>query len=132
MKPATNESTTHADPNLTQNANYGLESRLSEGISLLGGQPTEKTQHTLPMTKGEHVNIHVSLDGPKQTIIEDQLFHISSPLQTHGILDGPDFRLEEKTVGGSSRSHPESILEKIFGSTLSLKNDGHPDSVEVI
>ncbi|XP_042046309.1 uncharacterized protein LOC121792432 isoform X1 [Salvia splendens] len=131
VKPATNESTTHADPNLTQNANYGLESRLSEGISLLGGQPTEKTQQTLPKTKGEHVNIHVSLDGPKQTIIEDQLFHISSRLQTHGIMDGPDFRLEDKTVGGSSRSHPESILEKIFGSTLSLKNDGHPDSVEL-
>ncbi|KAL1546249.1 hypothetical protein AAHA92_22874 [Salvia divinorum] len=131
VKPATNESATHADPNLTQNANHGLESRLSEGISLLGGQPTEKIKHTLLTTKEEHVNIHVSLDGPKQTIIEDQLFHISSPLQTHGTLDDPDFRLEDNTVGGSSRSHPESILEKIFGSTLSLKNDGHPNSVEI-
>ncbi|XP_057780476.1 uncharacterized protein LOC130999023 [Salvia miltiorrhiza] len=137
LKPVTSESAADADPNLNQNANHGLESRLSEEISLVGGQPTDKTQQTLLLNKGEHVNVHVSLDGPKQTAIEDQLFRISSPLQTHGTLDDPNFAnlnaegLEDKTVCDSSRSHSTSILEKIFGSTLSTKNDGHSSSVEL-
>ncbi|KAL1549814.1 hypothetical protein AAHA92_17862 [Salvia divinorum] len=137
LKSVTSESTTDANPNLIQNANHGLDSRLSKEISVFGRQLTEKTQHTVLLNKGEHVNAHVSLDEPKQTVIENKLFRNGSPLQTHGTPDDPNFTklnddgLEEKNVYDSSISHSTSILEKFFGSTLSTKNDGDSNSVEL-
>ncbi|KAG6427172.1 hypothetical protein SASPL_111412 [Salvia splendens] len=132
----TTESTTVADPNLIQNANHGIESCLTEEISVFGRQPAEKTQHTILLNKGEHVNGHVGLDGPKQAVLENQLFCNFSPLQIPGTPDDPNFTklnddgLEDKTVHDSSISHSTSILGKIFGSTLSTKSDGHSNSVE--
>ncbi|XP_042053925.1 uncharacterized protein LOC121798799 [Salvia splendens] len=133
----TTESTTVADPNLIQNANHGIESCLTEEISVFGRQPAEKTQHTILLNKGEHVNGHVGLDGPKQAVLENQLFCNFSPLQIPGTPDDPNFTklnddgLEDKTVHDSSISHSTSILGKIFGSTLSTKSDGHSNSVEL-
>lgn len=120
-KTATSQSTVDAEPNLIRKANDVLDSQLSEEISCVGGQPSERTHRTLLLNKGEHM----SLDGPKQTVIEDQLLRISSHLETHRTLDDPDFTelnanaLEDNTIRDSSRSHSTSILEKIFGSTLS-------------
>ncbi|KAH6789243.1 hypothetical protein C2S51_004249 [Perilla frutescens var. frutescens] len=136
-KPVTSESTVDADPSLVRNANDGVESQLPKEIGLVGGQSTEKTQHTLLSNKGENVNVHVSLDGPKQTVIEDQLLRIPSHLDNHEMLDNPAFTelnaevLEDRTVRDSSRSHPTSILEKIFGSTSLSTNDGYSSSAEL-
>lgn len=136
-KPVTGESLVDADTNLIRNTNDGLESQLSQKISLVDGQPAEKTQNALLLNKGENVNVHVNLDlSVKKTGIEDQLLHISSHLESHGTLDDPEITklnakvLEDKTVHDSNRSHSTSILEKIFGSTLSV-NDGHSSSAEV-
>ena len=137
-RSVTTESSTVADPNLIQNANHGIESRLSEEISVFGRQPAEKIQHTILFNKGEHVNAHVGLDGPKQAVLENQLFRNFSPLQIHGTPDDPNFTklnddgLEDETVRDSSISHSTLILEKIFGSTSSAKSNGHSNSVEVI
>lgn len=131
-KTATSQSTVDAEPNLIRKANDILDSQLSEEISCVGGQPSERTHRTLLLNKGEHM----SLDGPKQTVIEDQLLRISSHLETHRTLDDPDFTelnanaLEDNTIRDSSRSHSTSILEKIFGSTLST-NDGSSSSAEL-
>lgn len=120
-----------AEPNLIRNANDRVD-------NLVGGDPLETAQHAFLLNKGEDVNAHVSLDGPKLTVIEDQSLRISGPLETQGLLDGLVFSklnaetLEDKTVRDSSRSNSTSILDKIFGSTLSTKNDGHSGSAEVI
>ncbi|KAG6430184.1 hypothetical protein SASPL_108246 [Salvia splendens] len=129
-KSVTTESSIVADPNLIQNANHGIESRLSEEISVFGRQSTEKIQHTILFNKGEHVNAHVGLDVPKQAVLENQLFVI------HGTPDDPNFTklnddgLEDETVRDSSISHSTLILENFFGSTSSAKSDGHSNSVE--
>ncbi|XP_042049663.1 uncharacterized protein LOC121795240 [Salvia splendens] len=130
-KSVTTESSIVADPNLIQNANHGIESRLSEEISVFGRQSTEKIQHTILFNKGEHVNAHVGLDVPKQAVLENQLFVI------HGTPDDPNFTklnddgLEDETVRDSSISHSTLILENFFGSTSSAKSDGHSNSVEL-
>lgn len=126
------------DLNLIRNVNDRVESQLSEQITVIGRDPLEKTQHTLLFNKGENVNAHVSFDGPKKTVREDQSLNLSSPLETQGLLDGLVFTklsaetFEDETIHDPSRSSSTSILEKIFGSTLTTKNDGHPGSAEVI
>lgn len=137
-KPVTDESPMDTETNLLRNGQEVLEHQLSQEISLVDGQPAEKTPNHLHFNKGESVNAHVSLDVPiKRSGVENQLLHVSSRLDSHGTLGDPKVAklnagvLDEKNVHGSSGSHSTSILEKIFSNALSM-NDGHSSSAEVI
>ncbi|KAI3444498.1 hypothetical protein Pfo_001163, partial [Paulownia fortunei] len=135
-KPVTGETLLDADANLVRNTNEGLERRLSLEIGVGDGQPAEKAHDALLLNKGENVNVHVSLDMPiKKPGMEDQLLRVSGYFDSHGTLDDSEIAelnaevLEDKTVRDSNRNYSTSILEKIFGSTLSV-NDGHSSSAE--
>ncbi|KAK6141042.1 hypothetical protein DH2020_025223 [Rehmannia glutinosa] len=118
-----------AQGNFVQNnMNDDLERQLSQEISLVDGQPVEKTPL---LDKRENVNFPVSLDVHiRKTGMEDQLPHASSRLDSHGTLDYKEIVehnadvLEDKLVGSSNKKNSTSILGKIFGSTLSMTNDG--------
>lgn len=134
-KPVTDESPMDTETNLLRNGQEVLEHQLSQEISLVDGQPAEKTPNHLHINIGETVNAHVSLDVPiKRSGIENHLLHISSHLDS--TLGDPKVAklnagvLDEKNVHGSSGSHSTSILEKIFSNALSM-NDGHSSSAEV-
>lgn len=118
-----------ADVNLVQNGtNDVLERQLTQGISSVDRQPAEKTTQK---DKGENVNLRISLDVPIRIPgMEDQLPHDSSNLNSHGTLDDPDIVelnpdvLEDRAVGDSNRTFSTSVLEKIFGGTLSMNDNG--------
>ncbi|KAK4415904.1 hypothetical protein Salat_2697800 [Sesamum alatum] len=119
-----------AEVNLVQNGiNDGLEQRLSQDISLFDGKPTEKTHHTTLFDKGENVNLRKSTDLPiSKPGMVDQLPHASS--HSNGTFENPEsvelsvVALEDKIVGDSNKKFSTSILGKIFGSTLSINEDG--------
>ncbi|KAL3814809.1 hypothetical protein ACJIZ3_016077 [Penstemon smallii] len=127
-KPETVEALMDIESNLVQNGNNdGSERRLTQEISLVVEQPSEKIQHVPLLKKGENVNSFSSLHVPvKKHSIEDHLARASSHLDSHETLNDPEIIeldaeiLEEKTVGVSNRSYSTSILKQIFGSTLSM------------
>ncbi|KAL8062768.1 hypothetical protein ABFS82_02G167300 [Erythranthe guttata] len=132
-KPVTGESLVDAEANLVRNTNDRLERHLPQEVGVVDGQPAKKIHHALLLNKGENRN---GLDMLiKKPGVEDQLLQVSSHLDSHGSLDDPKIAklnaeiLEGKTLGDSTRSNSTSILEKIFGSTLSV-NDGHSSSAE--
>lgn len=136
-KPVTGESLVDAGAKLVRNTNDGLERQLPQEVSVVDGQPKKKTHHTLLLNKGENVNVHTGLDVPiKKPGMEDRLLRASSHLDSHGTLGGPEIVelsaavLEDNAIRDSNTSHSTIILEKIFGSTLSV-DDGHSSSAEV-
>ncbi|PIN20170.1 hypothetical protein CDL12_07132 [Handroanthus impetiginosus] len=127
VKPVAGESLVDPDTNRGLNTSDGLERQLSRENSIVGGQPAEKIEQNLLLNNGESVNVHVRLDvSIAKPGVEDQLLHVSSKLDS----EDPEITelnvVEDKTVRDSNRT---SILEKLFGSTLSV-NDAHSSSPE--
>ncbi|XP_051127768.1 uncharacterized protein LOC127249121 [Andrographis paniculata] len=113
--------------NVVQNATGVLEKQLSQEIGLVEGQPAEKTHHALLLNKGKIANFYGSFDEPnKIPYMEDQSGQLSGHLDslaTHNDSGIPKLNaglLEDKTVANKSST---SILENIFGSTLSFHDD---------
>ncbi|KAL3814810.1 hypothetical protein ACJIZ3_016078 [Penstemon smallii] len=131
-KPETEETLINVEANLVQDGNNdGLERQLTQEISLVDEQPSEKTQHVPLLNNGASMNLYPSLHVPvKKLGMEDQLTCASSQLDSHETLNDPDIVelnaevLEDKTVGVSNKKYSTSVLKKIFGSTLPMNDCG--------
>lgn len=101
-------------------------------------QPLENTQHASIQSEGGNLGFHSGLHVPVRKLsVEDELHRASIRKNSLGTLNdqniavGNSAVLEENSVGDSNRSHSTSMLEKIFGGTLSTNEAGF-GSAEVI
>ncbi|CAI9785973.1 unnamed protein product [Fraxinus pennsylvanica] len=123
----------HFRTNPAQNGNVdGFERQLSKKISSVDGQTEDKNKCVPLLNEGKIVNSHSSLGVPHEKVSREDQCDPTSFSDDHGILNESELNakvLEDKVVGKSEGNY-SSVLEKKFGSTLTLKDDGTVDSAE--
>ncbi|XP_051132610.1 uncharacterized protein LOC127252471 [Andrographis paniculata] len=117
------------DPKISlvpDNGSAGLELNLSQGMNAVNEHPLQRAS---PLEKGENEkSLYYSDLHVKKSLLEDQVVHASSRLDSHGSLDDPAIvglnanALEGKTSADGNSKFSTSLLENIFGGALSLSN----------
>lgn len=125
----------HFRTNPIQNGNVdGLDQQLSKEISSIDGQTEDKNKCVPLLNEGKIVNSRSSLGVPHEKVnMEDQCDPTSFSYD-HGILNESELNakaLEDKVVGKSEGKYL-SVLDKFFGSALTMNDDSTVDSAEVV
>ncbi|CAA3006272.1 Hypothetical predicted protein [Olea europaea subsp. europaea] len=123
----------HFRTNPIQNGNVdGLDQQLSKEISSIDGQTEDKNKCVPLLNEGKIVNSRSSLGVPHEKVnMEDQCDPTSFSYD-HGILNESELNakaLEDKVVGKSEGKYL-SVLDKFFGSALTMNDDSTVDSAE--